>query len=328
MIYAKIAGTGSYLPEKRLANADLDPALETSDSWIFERTGIRARRIMGEHETVSTMAKEASEKAMAAAGVTASNIDMIIVATCSQENFFPSCACLLQSLLGINAAIPAFDLSAACAGFIYSLVTAEQFIRTGAAKTVLVVGSEAMSRVVDWTDRTTCVLFGDGAGAFVLQASEEPGILCSKLHAQGSYKDLLLLPNRMTSNDFGAMLKSNYIHMKGNEVFKIAVRSLEEVAEEILQEECVVEAGIRKENIDWLIPHQANLRIIAAMAKKLNMDLERVILTIDEHGNTSSASIPLALDTGIRDGRIKRGDNLLLESFGGGLAWGAAMIRY
>lgn len=323
MIYAKIAGTGSYLPEKRLANADLDPSLETSDAWIFERTGIKARRIGGEQETVSTMAKIASERAMEAAGITANEIDMIIVATCSQENFFPSCSCLVQSLLGIEAAIPAFDLSAACAGFVYALVTAENFIKSGSVKNVLIVGSEMMSRVVDWTDRKTCVLFGDGAGAVVLQASSEPGILCSKLHAQGYYKDLLLLPNRMVSNDFGAMLKSNYIQMRGNEVFKIAVRSLEQVVEEILEE-----YQIAKKDIQWLVPHQANLRIISAMAKKLNMDMERVIITIDEHGNTSSASIPLALDTGIRDGRIKRGDNLLLESFGGGLAWGAALIQY
>ena len=322
-IYAKIAGTGSYLPEKRLSNDDLDPALETSDAWIFERTGIHARRIMSSDETVTTMAKEASLKAMEAAGITADDIDMIMVATCSQENFFPSCSCLLQALLGIERPIPAFDLSAACAGFIYALVTGEQFIKTGMAKNVLIVGSEAMSRVVDWTDRKTCVLFGDGAGAVVLQASNEPGIMCSKLHAQGSYKDLLLLPNRMTSNDFGAMLKSNYLQMRGNEVFKIAVRSLEEVAEEILEE-----ANVSKEEIQWLIPHQANLRIITAMAKKLNMDMERVIITIDEHGNTSSASIPLALDQGIRDGRVNRGDTLLLESFGGGLAWGAALIKY
>lgn len=319
MNYAKIIGTGSYLPEKRLANADLDPALNTSDEWIFERTGIKARRIASQQETVSTMAKEASERAIKAAGIVAQDIDMIIVATCSQENFFPSSACLLQSHLGIQVPIPAFDISAACAGFIYALVTAEQFIKTGAVKTVLVVGSETMSRTVDWTDRKTCVLFGDGAGAVILQASDTPGILCSKLHAQGSYKDLLILPNEMTS----PALESKYMQMKGNEVFKIAVRSLEEVVEEILEEH-----KMAKEDIQWLVPHQANLRIISAMAKKLNMDLERVILTIGEHGNTSSASIPLALDTGIKDGRIQRGDHLLLESFGGGLAWGAALIQY
>ncbi len=319
MTYAKILGTGSYLPEKRLANTDLDPALNTSDAWIFERTGIRARRIASEQETVSTMAKEASLRALSAAGIAASAVDMIIVATCSQENFFPSSACLLQSLLGIEAAIPAFDVSAACAGFIYALVTAEQFIKNGMVKTALIVGSETMSRTVDWNDRSTCVLFGDGAGAVILQASDEPGVLCSKLHAQGYYKDLLILPNEMTSPS----LKSKYMQMRGNEVFKIAVRSLEEVVEEILEEH-----KIAKEDIQWLVPHQANLRIIAAMAKKLNMDLERVILTIGEHGNTSSASIPLALDAGVRDGRIQRGEHLLLESFGGGLAWGATLIKY
>lgn len=319
MIYAKIAGTGSYLPERRLANTDLDPALDTSDAWIFERTGIKARRIASENENVSSMAKIAAERAMEAAEITAKEIDMILVATCSQENFFPSSACLLQSFLGIEAAIPAFDISAACAGFVYALVTAEQFIKNGAVKNVLVVGSETMSRTVDWTDRKTCVLFGDGAGAVILQASDSPGILCSKLHAQGYYKDLLILPNTMTCKN----VTSKYLQMRGNEVFKIAVRSLEEVVEEILEEH-----KIAKEDIQWLVPHQANLRIIAAMAKKLNMDLERVILTIAEHGNTSSASIPLALDVGVRDGRIKRGDNLLLESFGGGLAWGATLVRY
>lgn len=314
MMYAKIAGTGSYLPEKRLANTDLDPALDTSDAWIFERTGIRARRIAAEHETASTMAKIAAERAIEAAGIVANDIDLIILATCSQENLFPSSACLLQSLLGIETTIPAFDIAAACAGFIYALVTAEQFIKSGMAKNVLVVGAETMSRVVDWTDRKTCVLFGDGAGAVVLQASDEPGILGSKLHAQGYYKDLLMLSNTPTFR---------HLRMRGNEVFKIAVRYLEEVAEEMLKAH-----HISKNDIQWLVPHQANLRIIAATAKKLNMDLERVILTIDEHANTSSASIPLALDTGIRDGRIQRGDKILLESFGGGLAWGAALIQY
>ncbi len=319
MKYAKILGTGSYLPEKRLANSDLDPALQTSDEWIFERTGIRARRIAAPNETVSTMATDASKRAIEAAGITTQDIDMIIVATCSQENFFPSSACVLQSHLGITAPIPAFDISAACAGFIYALITAEQFIKSGAVKTALVVGSETMSRTVDWTDRKTCVLFGDGAGAIVLQASDTPGVLCSKLHAQGGYKDLLMLPNEMTSPH----IDSKFMQMKGNEVFKIAVRSLEEVVEEILEE-----YKIAKDDIQWLVPHQANLRIISAMAKKLDMDLERVILTIGEHGNTSSASIPLALDVGVRDGRIRRGDHLLLESFGGGLAWGAALIQY
>lgn len=319
MTYAKILGTGSYLPERRLANIDLDPALNTSDTWIFERTGIRARRVASEQETVSSMAKIASERALEAAGITAKDVDMIVVATCSSENFFPSSACVLQSLLGIEAPIPAFDISAACAGFIYALVTAEQFIKNGSVKTALVVGSEVMTRTVDWTDRSTCVLFGDGAGVVVLQASDTPGILCSKLHAQGQYKELLALPNELTSPP----LKSKYVHMRGNEVFKIAVRYLEQVVEEILEEH-----KIAKEDIQWLVPHQANFRIIAAMAKKLNMSLERVILTIAEHGNTSSASIPLALDTGVRDGRIKRGDHLLLESFGGGLAWGAALIQY
>lgn len=319
MIYAKIAGTGSYLPEHRLANADLDPALDTSDEWISERTGIRARHVAAENENVASMAKMAAERALESAGLQADDIDLIIVATCSHENFFPSAACVVQSLLGIKAPIPAFDISAACAGFVYALVTAEQFIKSGVAKTALVIGSEVMTRTVDWTDRSTCVLFGDGAGAVVLQASSELGILCSRLHAQGHYKDLLTLPNTMTARN----LTSKYVQMRGNEVFKIAVRYLEEVVEEILEEQ-----GISKEDIQWLVPHQANLRIIAAMAKKLNMSLERVILTIAEHGNTSSASIPLALDCGIRDGRIKRGDNLLLESFGGGLAWGATLIRY
>jgi len=318
-IYAQIAGTGSYLPEKRLTNIDLEKTLDTSDAWIHERTGIRARRIAAENETVSTMAAKASEKAIEAAGMQPSDIEMIIVASCSQESVFPSSACTVQSLLGIKAPIPAFDVGAACAGFIYALSIAEQFIRTGAFKTVLVVGSETMSRTVDWTDRKSCVLFGDGAGAVVLKAGSKPGIVGIKLHAQGAYKDLLVLRNTLTSPE----QDTKFILMKGNEVFKIAVKSLEEVVEEIL-----LEHEMPKEAINWLVPHQANLRIIAATAKKLNMGLDRVILTIDEHGNTSSASIPLALDAGIQDGRIKRGDYLLLEGFGGGLAWGAVLVQY
>ncbi len=323
MIYAKIAGTGSYLPEKRLGNADLDPGLNTSDEWIFERTGIRARRVAGPHDSVSSMAKIAAEKAIEAAGITKDDIDLIIVATCSQENFFPGAACVVQKLLEIEAPIPAFDITAACAGFVFALVTGEQFVKTGAAKNVLVIGAETMTRTLDWTDRSTCVLFGDGAGAVVLQPSKDSGILCSKLHAKGAYKDLLNYPNGMISEHLAVKPVSKYIQMRGNEVFKIAVKYLEEVVEEILDE-----YKISKEEIQWLVPHQANYRIIAAMAKKLDMDLERVILTIEEHGNTSAASIPLALDTGIRDGRIKRGDKILLESFGGGLAWGAALIQY
>lgn len=319
MIYAKIAGTGSYLPEKRLANADLDPALNTSDEWIFERTGIRARRIAGENENVSSMATIAAKRALDAANLAPDDIDMIIVASCSQENFFPSCACTVQTALGIKKTIPAFDLSAACAGFVYALVTGEQFIKSGTCKNILVIGSETMSRTLDWTDRTTCVLFGDGAGAIVLQASEQPGVLCSKLHANGAYSDILIYPNLTVCPN----TSSQYIQMRGNEVFKVAVRALEAVVEEILEA-----YSLSKEEINWLVPHQANLRIISAMAKKLDMDLARVILTIAEHGNTSSASIPLALDEGVRDGRIKRGDKILLESFGGGLAWGASLINY
>lgn len=320
MIHARISGTGSYLPTKVIANADIEKLVDTSDQWIIERTGIHSRRQADDSETTTSMALQASMGALEAAELDPQQIDMILFATCSAEFFFPSSACQLQQALGIKRHIPAFDLSAACAGFIYAMTVAEQFIRTGSARHVLIVGSEIMSRTVDWNDRGTCILFGDGAGAAILSASEKPGILASCLHADGNYQHLLQFENHCVTKD---PLEPSYVKMRGNEVFKLAVTALGQVVEEILEK-----SGLSKQDVDWLIPHQANLRIIKATAKKLAMPLDRVILTVAEHGNTSSASVPLALDQGIREGRIQRGDSMLLEAFGGGLTWGASLIRY
>lgn len=321
MVYSKIIGTGSYLPEKILTNADIEKIVETSNEWIIERTGIHRRHIAAEHETSLTMAEKAAREAMADAGIVPADIGMIIIATTTPEKMFPSTACHLQERLGI-AGCPAFDLnSAACAGFVYALSIADQYIKSGAIKTALVIGSEVMSRVVDWTDRTTCVLFGDGAGAVVIGASDEPGILSTHLHADGTHKDVLSLP--VSIGKPMEVEEELFIKMTGNQLFKLAVNILGNLFDETLKAN-----GLQRSDIDWLVPHQANIRIIQAMAKKLDLPMERVALTLEDQGNTSSASIPLALDKAIRDGKIKRGEMLLLEGFGGGLAWGSALIKY
>jgi 3-oxoacyl-[acyl-carrier-protein] synthase-3 len=321
MKYSKIMGTGSYLPEKILTNYDLEKIVDTTNQWIVERTGIRQRHIAAEHETAVSMAEKSAKQAMAAAGITPQEIDMIIVATTTPEKMFPSTGCLLQQRLGI-AGCPAFDLnSTACAGFMYALSIADQFIRTGAIKNALIIGSEVMSRIVDWSDRTTCVLFGDGSGAVVLGQSDEPGVLSTHLHADGTHKDVLSL-----NHSIGRPMdveEELYIKMTGNQLFRLAVNILADLFDETLNAN-----NIQKSDVDWLVPHQANIRIIQAMAKSLDLPLERVAITLEDQGNTSSASIPLALDKAIRDGRIKRGDTLLLEGFGGGLAWGSALIKY
>ena len=319
MTYAYIAGTGGYVPEQILTNADLAKFVDTDDEWIVKRVGVRKRHIIGESaDNTITMSKHAALRALEMAGMSADELDMIIVGTATPQFHFPSNACVLQHELGIQADIPAFDLNAACAGFIYALSTADQFLKSGAVKTVLVVGVDALTQLVDWKDRSTCILFGDGAGAVVLKASATPGILSTHLHANGSYSELITSKNTISDP------KANqHIQMRGNEVFKIAVTKLGEIVEQT-----VLKGGIQKSDIDWLIPHQANLRIITATAKRLGLPMERVILTIEEHGNTSSASIPLALDHAVRRGQIKRGEILLLEAFGAGLAWGSALVKF
>lgn len=321
MRYSKILSTGTYLPANIVTNHDLVKTMETSHDWIVERTGIHQRHIAADDETALDMAEKAALQAMAEANLTPADIGMIIIATTTPQKMFPSTACLLQERLGI-AGCPAFDLnSTACAGFIYGVSIADQFIRHGSIKNALVIGSELASRVVDWSDRKTCVLFGDGAGAMILGASDEPGILSTHLHADGTYKDVLSL-----SVGIGKPLdvdRELFMQMKGNQLFKIAVTILGELFDETLAAN-----QMQKSDIDWLIPHQANIRIIEAMAKKLDLPMDRVAICLDKQGNTSSASIPLALDQEIRNGRIKRGDMLMLEGFGGGLAWGSALIKY
>jgi 3-oxoacyl-[acyl-carrier-protein] synthase-3 len=316
MTYSRIAGTGSYLPEKILTNADLERMVETNDEWIVTRTGIRQRHIAGEGEFTSDLAEKAALRAMEAAGVTAQDIDLIILATTTPDRIFPSAACLLQSKLGVHGC-PAFDIQAVCSGFVYALATADQFIKSGAAKCALVVGAETISRITDWTDRTNCILWGDGAGAVVLTASDEPGIISTHLHADGSFAHLLHVA--------GGPLQGGdpSIQMEGNAVFKVAVNTLDAIVDETLEAN-----GLQKGDVDWLVPHQANIRIIQATAKKLGMDMDRVVVTVDMHGNTSAASIPLALDAAVRDGRIRRGETLLMEAFGGGFTWGSALIKY
>lgn len=318
MKYSKILGTGSYLPEKILTNFDLEKMVDTSNDWILERTGIRERHIAADDENAVTLAHEAALIALDAAGLKANEIDMIIVSSTTPHMVFPSTACLLQEKLGI-AGCPAFDLNAtACAGFMYALSIADQYIKTGAIKNALVIGSEVMSRVLDWTDRTTCVLFGDGAGAIVLGASNKPGILSTHLHADGTHKDVLYLPSRSIKSP-----ELESVKMLGNPLFKLAVNTLGNLFDETLAAN-----SLQKSDIDWLVPHQANMRIIDSMAKKLNLPMDRVTITLDKQGNTSSASIPLALDEAIRDGRIQRGQILMMEGFGGGLAWGSALVKY
>ena len=322
MPFTSIAGTGGYLPERVMENKEFESLVSTSDEWIRERTGIKRRHIAAEDETTSDMALAASTRAIEAANIDVNDIDLIIIATTTGDKVFPSAACILQRRLGIRN-FPAFDVHAACAGFVYALDVADRFILTGGASCALVIGADIYSRIIDWSDRSTCVLFGDGAGAVVLKASAEPGILSTHIYADGAHEEMLHVPGGNSSGLESVRSKDTFIHMKGNEVFKKAVSTLGRIAEEAL-----VANNLDTQDITWLVPHQANLRIIKAAAKKLNMPLERTIITVDEHANTSSASIPLALDVAVRDGRIKRGDLLLLEGFGAGFTWGSALVRY
>ncbi|VAW46119.1 3-oxoacyl-[acyl-carrier-protein] synthase, KASIII [hydrothermal vent metagenome] len=320
--YSRIIGTGGYLPEKVLTNADLEKMVDTSDAWIRERTGIEQRHIAVEGQTTCDLAEQATLKALEMAGIEASAIDLIVVATTTPDKTFPSTACLLQQRLAIHGC-PAFDIQAVCSGFVYALSIADQFIKTGMAKNVLVVGAETLSRITNWNDRNTCVLFGDGAGAVLLQASEEAGILSTHIHADGQYEDLLHVPSGISKLPKTDAIEERTMAMRGNEVFKMAVNTLSRIAKETLEAN-----GLHKEDIDWLVPHQANLRIINGTAKKLKLSPEQAVITVHKHANTSSASVPLALDEAIRDGRIQRGHMLLLEAFGGGFTWGSALIRY
>ncbi len=319
-MHARITGTGSYLPPTALTNSDLVArGVDTTDEWIVERTGIRSRHIADDSQNASDLALEASLRAIAAAGIPAGKIDLIILATSTPDYIFPSTACLLQSRLGVSGAA-AFDVQAVCSGFVYALTMAEKFIQSGSHRCALVVGTEVFSRILDWNDRGTCVLFGDGAGAVILEASDEPGILASALHADGSYHGILEVPGNICG---GKVVGQPFVKMDGPAVFKFAVKVLAEVAQEVLDR-----AGMKGDGIDWLIPHQANIRIIQSTAKKLGLPMKKVITTVDRHGNTSAASIPLALDAAVHDGRIKRGDTLMLEGVGGGFTWGAVLLKF
>ena len=317
--HTKIIGTGGYLPENVVTNQQLAERVETSDEWIFERTGIRSRCIVATHETAASMAEIAARQAIEAAQIEPNDIDLIIVATGTPDNVYPSTACLLQHRLGVTGGV-AFDIQAACSGSIFALSIADQYIKSGAAKTVLIVGSEVCSRIVDWTDRGTCILFGDGAGAMLLQASTEVGVLSTHIHSDGQYEDLLNCPNPQAMGDDESL---GYIAMRGNEVFKVAVNTLGRIVDETLEAH-----NMDKSEIDWLVPHQANIRIIAATAKKLKMSMEQVVVTLETQGNTSSASVLLAFNEAVRDGRIQRGQTVLLEAFGAGFTWGSALVRY
>ncbi|NNM58568.1 MAG: ketoacyl-ACP synthase III [Legionellales bacterium] len=320
MKYTRIVGTGSYLPKRIVTNDELSKSLDTTHEWIVERSGICQRHIASAEETTSYMAAEAAKKAIEAAGISPNEIDLILVGTTTPDMVLPTASTLVQHHLGLYG-IPAFDFAAACAGFIYGLSIAEQFIKAGTYKTILLVGVETMSSVLDWTDRSTCVLFGDGAGAVILQASDKPGIISTHIHADGRYKDALYVPTGLPGRVDPAMLP--YVHMQGKEVFKFAVKVLGDVVDEILAAN-----NMTHSDIDWLIPHQANIRIIQATAKKLGLAMEKVILTVQDHGNTSAASVGLALDRGVRDGRIKPGQVLLLEAVGGSFVWGASLLVF
>ncbi|MCZ6803894.1 MAG: ketoacyl-ACP synthase III [Proteobacteria bacterium] len=322
MIYSKITGTGSYLPERVLTNSDLELIVDTTDEWIRTRTGIEKRHIAADDETTCDLAEKAALSAIEAAGKKNADIDLIIVATTTADVIFPSTACLLQQRLDIHGC-PAFDIQAVCTGFIYAVSVADQFIRNGSSKCALVVGSETMSRIIDWNDRSTCVLFADGAGAVILEANESPGILSTHIHADGEYRELLNVPAGISSNYDLVKSGEAFLTMQGNEVFKMAVNTLGRIVDETLAAN-----SMQKKDIDWLVPHQANTRIISATAKKLDMPMERVVLTVAQHGNTSAASIPLALDVAVRDGRIKENDTVLLVGFGGGFTWGSVLLRY
>lgn len=320
MVNAKILGTGSYLPKKLLTNADLEQLIDTTDAWIVERTGIRQRHVAAEQEFTSDLAKEAAERALEMAGLTANDIELIVLATTTPDRVFPSTACLLQNKLGMTNGAPAMDVQAVCSGFIYALSTANAFIRSGQVKTALVIGAETLTRITDYSDRGNCMLWGDGAGAVVLGATTtEAGILSTHIHADGRYEEMLYVEGGGTCG----LGQPPYMRMQGNSVFKMAVNTLDAIVDETLQAN-----GLNKSDIDWLVPHQANKRIIDATSKKLDMPAERVILTVADHGNTSAASIPLALDAGVKDGRIQRGELLLMEAFGGGFTWGSALVRF
>ncbi len=318
-IISKIAGTGSYLPAKILSNKELETLVDTTDEWIFTRTGIRERHIAADGEFTSDLALEAAKSAIAKANINASDIDLIIVATTTPDKIFPSVATMLQRKLGI-AGCPAFDVQAVCSGFVYALATADNFIKAGASQCALVIGAETFSRITDYTDRSNCILWGDGAGAVILCASQadihsKEGVISTHLHADGNYEDMLHVPRNANGKDT--------VLMEGNAVFKMAVNTLDQIVDETLAAN-----GMQKSDIDWLVPHQANIRIITATAKKLDMSMDKVVVTVDKHGNTSAASIPLALDVAVRDGRIKRGDVILMEAFGGGFTWGSALMKY
>lgn len=323
-LYARITGTGSYLPEKVVSNKDLETMVDTSDQWIRERTGIIKRHIAEDHQTTVDLAEQASRRALEAAGKRPEDVDLIVLATTTADKVFPGTACLLQQRLGVHGCA-AFDIQAVCTGFVYAIGVAEKFVMTGASKCALVVGAETFSRIIDWSDRDTCVLFGDGAGAVVLEASDEPGILSSHLHADGAYENLLHVPGGVSRGFEFEDVEGDphFVKMKGNEVFKMAVNTLGRIVDETLQAN-----DMKKSDVDWLVPHQANIRIINATARKLNMSMDNVVVTVDQHGNTSAASVPLALDTAVRDGRIKRGEVVLLEAFGGGFTWGSVLLRY
>ena len=318
-MFSRIIGTGSYLPEKVLTNRDLESTVDTSDNWIVTRTGIRQRHIAADHQLASDLGVEAARRAIAAAGISSEDLGLIIVATTTADMIFPSTACILQAKLGVHGA-PAFDVQAVCSGFIYALSTADLFIRSGQCRYALVVGAEVYSRILDWSDRSTCVLFGDGAGAVVLAAGDTPGVIASRLHADGSYSGILSVPGQVCH---GGVRGKPFVTMEGNAVFKFAVKVLSEVVEEVLQA-----GNLDKSAIDWLIPHQANLRIIEATARRLGLPMERVVVTVERHANTSAASIPLALDEAVRDGRIRPGQHVVLEAVGGGFAWGACLLSW
>ncbi|MFQ3249696.1 beta-ketoacyl-ACP synthase III [Glaciecola sp.] len=319
-MYSRFIGTGSYYPTDVRSNADLEKMVDTSDEWITDRTGIRERRIIGEHETAATMGAEASIKALEAAGIEARDLDMIVCATTSGRYSLPSTACEIQKILNVDN-IPAFDVAAACAGYCYALSVADQYIKSGMAKRILVIGTDCLSRLIDPADRSMVILFGDAAGATIIEASEEPGILSTHINAAGSYGDLLQVGNPTRGDELS--VHENWGSMKGNEVFKVAVTKLSQIVIETLEAN-----NLQKSDIDWLVPHQANFRIIKATAKKLNMSLDQVVMTLEKYGNTSAATVPTALDTAIRDGRIQRGQHILLEAFGGGFAWASALVKY
>jgi len=320
--YSRISGTGRYLPQKVLTNADLERMVDTDDQWIRERTGISERRIVVPGETTCDLAEKASRNAIEAAGISTADIDLIVLATTTPNKVFPSTACLLQKRLDIHGC-PAFDIQAVCTGFVYALDVADKYVRCGASSCALVIGAETFSRIIDWADRDTCVLFGDGAGAVILRADEQPGIRSSHIHADGTYESLLYVDAGISEGYPEGRNGEAYTRMSGNKVFRTAVRTLERVIDETIQHN-----GMHKSDVDWLIPHQANTRILEATARMLGVDMEKVVVTVGEHGNTSAASVPMALDVAVRDGRIKRGDTLLMAAFGGGFTWGTALVEY